>query len=212
MSKKAKNIVALILNALIIIFELAAFTIAIPELGWSNLLYYTEWSNFILMLAAIIYLVYLIRSLSGIKTKVPGWLHSLKLCATLSVAITFIVVVTVLSWTTRYGLWTLLTHSSMIFFHTLCPICAIIGYLFFEEHKLKEEKLILKALVFTITYAAIFLPLNILKVVEGPYPFLMVYKQPTWASILWIVIILGGATLLAKAFISTKNIINKSKI
>ena len=32
---------------------------------------------------------------------------------------------------------------------------------------------------------------------EGPYPFLMVYKQPVWASVLWLIAIPGGAYLIA---------------
>lgn len=33
--------------------------------------------------------------------------------------------------------------------------------------------------------------LNVLKIVEGPYPFLLVYKQPVVHSILWTVVILA---------------------
>ena len=211
MNKKTRNIAALIINALIIIFEIIAFAIAIPALGWSNLLYYTEWSNFVLMIAAIIFSVYLARASKDAKVKIPGWLHSLKLCATLSVTITFVVVVTVLSWASKYGLWTLLTYSSMLFFHTLCPLLALASFLFFEEHKLKESKTILKSLAFTIIYAAIILPLNILKIVEGPYPFLKVYQQPVWASFLWIIVIIGGAAALAKALVAIKKRLNSSK-
>ena len=31
--------------------------------------------------------------------------------------------------------------------------------------------------------------LNVLKVVEGPYPFLMVYNQKWYMSIIWIIVI-----------------------
>ena len=40
-------------------------------------------------------------------------------------------------------------------------------------------------------------PEYIAKVIEGPYPFLYVYKQPVYMSVLWCVIILGGAYLIA---------------
>ena len=210
MKKINRDIVALALNILIIIFEIIAFSVAIPALGWSNLLYYTQWSNFLLMLAAIAFSFYLIQRIKGKKNTVPGWAHSFKTCSTLSVTVTFIVVITVLSWSTGYGLVYLMTYSSMLYLHTLCPILALTSFFFFEEHKLTEKHLILKTLAFTIVYASIMLPLNILKIVDGPYPFLRVHQQPVWASILWIVLIMGGASLLAKAFIFAKQKLNRN--
>jgi len=52
-------------------------------------------------------------------------------------------------------------------------------------------------LIPTIIYAIISIILNILKVMDGPYLFLHVYNQPIYASVLWIIGILGGAYLIA---------------
>ena len=59
--------------------------------------------------------------------------------------------------------------------------------------------------IFTIAYAIVFITLNILKVYEGPYPFLMVYKQPVYMSIVWFILIVGGAFGIGKGIMWIKN-------
>ena len=39
--------------------------------------------------------------------------------------------------------------------------------------------------------------LNVLKIVEGPYPFLLVYKQPIFHSIIWTILILAMTYAIA---------------
>lgn len=74
----------------------------------------------------------------------------------------------------------------MLYHHTLCPILAILSFVFVEKY---ENLNTIHGLYFTIIYAIIMISLNVLKVVEGPYPFLLVYKQPIIHSIIWTVII-----------------------
>ena len=45
--------------------------------------------------------------------------------------------------------------------------------------------------------AAVILPLNILRVIVGPYPFFEVYHQPVYVSVLWAVGLLGVNYLYA---------------
>ncbi|HPF53799.1 MAG TPA: hypothetical protein PLM48_04040 [Clostridia bacterium] len=49
----------------------------------------------------------------------------------------------------------------------------------------------------TLLYAIVIIILNIAKLLVGPYPFLHIYEQPWYMSIVWIAVILGMATLLA---------------
>ena len=63
----------------------------------------------------------------------------------------------------------------------------IVSYIFFEEGTKKKNLVFYMTLLYGITLIL----LNVLKVVVGPYPFLMVYNQTVWMSILWCVIILG---------------------
>ena len=49
----------------------------------------------------------------------------------------------------------------------------------------------------TVIYAVVVVILNILKLLEGPYPFLYVYKQPWYISLVWAVGIVGANLLCA---------------
>jgi len=61
------------------------------------------------------------------------------------------------------------------------------------------------ALIPTIIYGIVALLLNILKVMDGPYPFLKVYQQPFFISIPWALIMIGGAYLIALGLHSLSN-------
>ena len=185
------------LNLLIIFLEMIGFVFAFSNHGWSALIYYTELSNILLFVAAMFYVCYTVWDLQGQKIKMPRYVPLLKYAATLSVAITFIVVITVLSWATKYSLWTLLTQQSMLFHHTLCPILAILSFLFFEKYHFKKSDALI-AMSFTLLYAVVTIFFNLIGELVGPYPFLMVYAQPWWASLLWCIVILGGAYALAR--------------
>jgi hypothetical protein len=190
---KKYGFISLIFNLLIVLLEIIGFFIAFQNHGISMLQYYTQDSNLILLFSSIFYSMYLI-----INKKIPIWLSSLKYMSTLSVLITFIVSVSILSWSMPGGLLIILFYESMLYHHTLCPILAVISFIFFEKYDIKSKESLNRAMYFTFLYAIIFIILNIFKVVEGPYPFLMVYKQPIYVSFLWAVIIIGGSYLLAK--------------
>ncbi len=68
---------------------------------------------------------------------------------------------------------------------------------FFGGGPPSERKYRLFALTPTILYAAVAVTLNIAKVMDGPYPFLHVYEQPVYMSIIWFAAILGGAYFMA---------------
>jgi hypothetical protein len=50
--------------------------------------------------------------------------------------------------------------------------------------------------------------LNVLKVLEGPYPFLYVYKQPWYVSVGWAVGIVGANFLYAFLMMVLQNVID----
>ena len=179
------------LNILIIIMEIIGLVLSIQALGSKVFLYYTQDSNLFLMLTSLLYLI-------TYKKKNKKLVGILKYGATLSVLITFIVVVLVLKPTMHLSYRWLMLEKSNLFYHTLCPIVGVITFVFFDKIKVKGVKDNLYSLIFTFIYTIVFLVLNIIKVVEGPYPFLMIYKNPIWVSILWFIVIEGGAFLLAR--------------
>ena len=89
------------------------------------------------------------------------------------------------------GLYMLLCTSSMLYHHLLNPMAALISYLFLERTPRLPREDVRWALLPTLVYAAVIVPLNILRVIEGPYPFFEVYHQTVQTSLLWAVGLLG---------------------
>ena len=181
LSKINSRNINLIINTAIVILEIIGFILVFNELGITSLEYYTEDSNLLLLISSIIFIIYLSKN-----NELPSWFKSFRYIAIVSTTLTLIIVLTVLSWTTDFGLYHLLFNGSMLYHHTLCPILAILSFVFVEKY---ENLNTIHGLYFTIIYAIIMISLNVLKVVEGPYPFLLVYKQPIIHSIIWTVII-----------------------
>ena len=143
---KNRNI-QIIINIILIILEIIGFILVIQEFGLKTLEYYTEDSNFLLLVSSIIILIYLLSD-----RKLPSWLNGLRYVSIVSTTLTFIVVVTVLSWTTDWGLHYLLFEGSMLYHHTLCPLMALASFILLEKY---DGLNVLHGLTFTIIYAII---------------------------------------------------------
>ncbi len=198
---KKKNI-TLYLNILIIILELIGLFITLKTAHKIEIKYYTECSNIMMLITSFLLTYYLLK-----KKTIPKWLNILTHMSVLGLTVTFLVVLFILSpmYNFNYGL--LLFRGSMLYFHTLCPIISIITYFFSSQiHIAKKE--IKYTMLFTIIYSIVILLLNIFRILEGPYPFLMVYKQPIYMSIIWIILLEGGAYLLSIVLYIIKKRIN----
>ena len=212
-----KDIVALALNIILVVIGLIGLIETIIGFGNPALEYYTQLSNYFALISATIYTVYLYKNIKE-KTKeknnnkeiknttIPKWVSILKYSSTLSLLVTFLVVVFIL--TPMFGLksfsW-MLFQGTNFYFHTVCPILTFISFIFFEKHNIKGLRDNIRAMYFTMIYATLFIILNILRVVKGPYPFLMVYDQPIYMSIIWFILIVGGAFGLSMLIMWIKN-------
>jgi hypothetical protein len=198
LSSRKRLITSLALNIFIVITEIIGLTISLKAHGISSFKFYTEDSNIFALIACAIYAIYTAICLKSGKTVLPQWVRILKHAATLCLAITFVVVIFILSPMAGPGGYkTMLLYGSMLYHHLICPIAAIIAFIFFDFGPPLTKKQINIALIPTFIYSAIVLSLNIAKVMVGPYPFLRVYEQPVYMSIIWFGVILGGAYLLA---------------
>lgn len=195
MTMQKKLAFYLALNLLVVILETIAFTLVLNRRGSETFQYYTQLSNLFLFICSIVNIVFIIRALAK-KTAVPHFINLLTYMATCTTTVTLVVVLFILSWMVK-DLWWLLTYDSMLYMHTLCPILAIVMLFFFAPER-QNKKSALFALIPTIIYAIVGIIMNILRLWDGPYPFLQVYNQPIWASFGWGVIILGSAYLIAR--------------
>lgn len=190
-----KKNISIILNLLIILFEIIGLFLAYDSMKIMDFSYYTIDSNIFLLITAILYLAY--------RNKDSKILSLLKYSSTLSVLVTFLVVILVLLPMLDFNFNFLFLQYGGLYLHLLCPLTALISFVFFENHDIDNTlKNNIRSLYFTIIYALILISLNILKIVNGPYPFLKVYEQSILASIIWIVAILGGTLLLSRLLLS----------
>lgn len=208
MKKEYKLKAALCTNVIIVILELIALILSVAEQGIGSFLFYTRDSNYLAMAASLLFCIYAIRELRG-KGQVPHWIYSLHYIAVSCLMVTFFVVLFVLMPMMGADAPVMLYQGSMLYQHTLCPVLSLLSLFIFETKNRLPKTDILKALIPTLIYALITIILNILRVIEGPYPFLMVYAQPWYASVIWCVVILGIAWLLAFAVWGLYNFIWK---
>ena len=194
--KRELKTVTLTINLAIIIFELFGFINVFRSIGLNAFLYYTENSNLILLISSIMLCVYLIGDLKGKKFKVPKWFSAFRLTGVLSVTVTFLVVLFILTPEFDNGFYGAFIENSMKYHHLLCPLLGMISFIFYEKYEFKKYDN-LKSLIFTIIYSAILVPLNIFKVVDGPYPFLKVHGANLLKSAITSSLILIGTIILS---------------
>lgn len=199
-SQRTRRLICLAINLAIVFMELYACYMSFLMHGGLMFQYYTEDSNIFAMLASACMSVYIIQSLRNESGAVPMWIRLIKYMSTCCLTVTLLVVIFVLIPTMKqFSPMDLLFSGSMLFQHTLCPILAIVSFLLLEHEPPLTKRHALYALIPTIIYAVVSVILNILRVMEGPYPFLYVYKQPVYMSVIWFIAIVGGAYLLALA-------------
>ena len=193
-------------NFLIVILELIAFVLSCMEHGVENFCFYTQDSNYLAMAASLLYCVCTVRE-ARTGEKAPKWLHSFRYIAVCCLMVTFFVVLIVLMPMAGENALFMLYGGSMLYQHTLCPILAVVSFFVFERKAPLPRTAALKAMVPTLVYALITITLNIFRVMEGPYLFLMVYRQPWYISVIWCFFILGIAGVLALATLEFYNFI-----
>ena len=199
--KKLRDVCRRLLSIALNLFVVCMEPIALPlswEMGQAQIFtYYTEDSN---IFAAAVCTLVALWQLRCIFTggELPVWLKKLKFMATSCLLLTFMTVVLVLApMVGEGGLYLLLWTSSTRYHHLLNPLAALLSYLLLEREPHLPRSDVRWALLPTLAYAAVILPLNILRVIVGPYPFFEVYHQPVYVSVLWAVGLLGVNYLYA---------------
>lgn len=197
MSKKKLSI---IFNSLIVLFEIIGIIVVIKTNNRLAIEYYTEDSNILALFSSLLFVVFLL-----FKSKVPKWLKIFKYATTICLTVTFLVVLFVLAPMYGFNYNYLLLKDGLLYQHLICPILCLISFFFFDDMDKLSLKDNLKGLSFTFIYGIVLVILNILEVVKGPYPFLMVKEQSIFASFIWFIVIDGLAFLISWGIRMLKN-------
>ena len=177
------------LNVLFMFLEVIALAWTMGQFMLESFIYYTILSNLFALIVSIIYFYY------SYQKKIPKVINILRLSSVLSLSVTFLVSLFILLPSFDFN-FKLMYGGMNLFLHFVCPVLLLVIYLIYDKKNKLTKKDIMLANMLTFVYGAIMVPLNILKVIEGPYPFLMVYKQSIFMIIIWLIVIVGGTTLL----------------
>lgn len=183
-----KKTLAIISNFILVALCIVGIVLTIKNVD-NSFAYYTFDSNILSAISSLCFIFFVIKD-----KEIPKWVLVFRYVGTVCLALTLCVVLFILIPTTQAnyfdGFKHLMLQDSMLFHHFLCPVLGIISFTQFEKDKrLNKKKYIFTAIIPTLIYGVILVTLNLLKVVVGPYPFLMVYNQPWYMSIIWIIVI-----------------------
>ncbi len=174
---------AILFNLLIVILEIIGFIVCYTYTHKLSIEYYTEDSNLLALISSTMFLIYLMSN-----KKIPRWLEIFKYVTTSCLMLTFIVVIFILAPMHNFNYDYMLFAGPLLYHHLLCPIFSSICLIFFDNINVNKKDY-LYSVSLTFIYALVLLVLNIVKILEGPYPFLYVYKQPVYMSVLWFAVI-----------------------
>lgn len=204
---------ALAFNLAIIACEIAAIIIVFLKIDYYPLEYYTEDSNLFALVACAVMAGFQVRYLKSGK-EIPHSVQMFKYMAAAVLSVTFIVVIAVLSPMRGEGIngwFYMLFNKDFTFLHTLCPILTILSFVLFEKEPYLDTKSAFTATIPTLIYAIVLVFLNTIRAFTGPYPFLLVHNQPVYMSVIWFIVIVGGAFFLALLLQKLNSIGRKSK-
>ena len=216
---KSKEIFGFYSNVLMVILELVGLINMLCHGNARNFIFYTTLSNTFALITSAVYVVGYCRfckkakmdnldnvnldnEVSPNKLKIislPRYIRTLRFMSSICLTVTFVVVMVVLlpQYLPQGTAYKYLFSGSQTIFHVICPLLSLLSFFTFEKGLLNTIDVYLATLP-TILYGIIFVILNVVKVVEGPYPFLKVYDQPVYASILYFIGILGSAFAFSK--------------
>lgn len=178
----------LLIHAEVIIFEIIGLLYSIEIHGIALFFFYTQDSNLLALVTSILFLVCLSQKIY------PRWLELLRYMSVCCLSLTFLVSALILA-PTGGGYMDTFFQGSKLYHHLLCPALMFVSYCFLEEHPVTLRRDRLLSMLPTVIYAAILILLNVLKIVNGPYLFFLVYNQSVMMSMIWCVIILSIAYL-----------------
>ncbi len=180
-----------VVDCVIIVMELVGLAISTKDNGlWQQFVFYTQNSNYILMFASIFHLISILKN--GEPSRAASAAQYGAVCLT---TVTLLVVIFLLApmYRTLSGV---LFGGSKFIMHLAAPLLALTVYLAVPVFKPSKVDF-LTAIVPTVIYAAVLIVLNVVRAVEGPYPFLKVWEQPWYMSVMWAVLIVGSAAAIA---------------
>lgn len=187
-----------IVNCFIAALEIIGTVICAYGTGFGMFKYYTTDSNLLSLFSSFLCMMYSFNAAkAGNPLQVPKFVRLLKLASVSCLAVTFIVVTAIFAPVMgENGYNEMLFYGDFFYFHLTCPLLSIFSLVLFEgDGRIGTYETVL-AVIPTVVYALTVVMLNMLELLEGPYPFLIVNSQPLYISVSWFIAIVGGAFMI----------------
>lgn len=191
-----------------IVLELIGFVYVVLEHHLSIIFVYYTWISNLFMLVCCVLCAFAYYNKSSVFYKIC---MNLKFVAMVMLAITFLVVITILLPSSINDNWHTMFTGGNLYHHIVCPLLAVLIFLGFDDYEPFALKKVLLPAIPTLIYAIVFVLLNFFRVVDGPYPFLRVHNQPVWVSIFFFVLIISLCLIISLVFVKIKNRLIKGK-
>lgn len=187
MDKKRK--ISIVLNVLIVVLEIFALSEILfrylpndkPFLWYASLTYYTNLSNIFLLITSTIFLVCQITNCE------KNIYMRLRYASIVSVFVTFTTVYFFIVVTGNINLGFVVKENMWLFTHTICPVMALVSFIFFERKERINIKDIIYPILFTICYTVL---IEVIYLCDGRVPYVSDFsEEPLDINTFWILLI-----------------------
>ena len=185
------------LNIVLLILEVVAFVHDCYAFGVGLFVWYTVDSNVLQLLISGMVLYYCFKN-----KPIPDLVTTLHFISAVGLTITFLIAACVLA--PEGGVAYYFLENVAPINHFLGPLLSVISLLFLEKTEKTAVRIIIWPAVCSLVYGLVCLILNALNVIDGPYFFLQVHKQPVSVIIIWFGIVAALCMILSVTYYKIK--------
>jgi len=182
MNQATRNKPLLIVNTIIVILEIIAFIHDCTVFGLSLFKWYTVDSNLLQLVVSALVVYYCLKNVS-----LPDSITLIHFISAVGLTVTFLIAAFVLA--PEGGIRYYFIENVAPVNHLIGPALSVVSLLFLEKAKKQPLHIIIWPAVVSLMYGVVCLVLNALNLLEGPYFFLEVRKQPVTTIVMWFAII-----------------------
>ncbi len=190
---KSNASVAFILNLLVCICEGIGLFFCL-NFGLGMLQYFTILTGIMAFFVSLIYVIAMLQKKD--EKALPYGILMARYVSAASLAMVFLVVIALCIADKSLAMF---YEGFFLYMHLLAPIFSVISFIIFEgDRRYNRKKNIGLALLPVTIYGVVIYILNFARIVDGPYPFLHIYSQPWYMSVLYGVSIGVACFLISK--------------
>lgn len=169
---------------IIIACEIWGITSVERKLLLKSMIYYTQLSNMAALVSAALLLAF------GQQEWII-WSRYLAVCMLVMTCLVTVFILLPLLKDSHVLLWS----RTGFFLHLVCPALNTVSYIFLEKHAAGTAVFLPPAV--TLLYGAVMLYMNYINKIDGPYPFLRIHNQSKTATVVWVLLLLAGMSVIA---------------